>query len=98
MFWSGIHKTGSLSTVDVNEVENDPVHVDLSSNNGEILINISNMEVDNAEINIYSVSGSNIFRGNIHSNTTELGDFEDGIYIVTVKINDSLFRGKVVVY
>lgn len=86
------------TVVGCNKVELDPAQINLFSNNGDILVNINKVKVENAEVNIYSVSGSNIFKGEIHSNTAKFENFEKGIYIVTIKINDSLFREKVVVY
>lgn len=69
----------------------------VSSDKGNIIINL-NGNTDNAEINIISVSGINIYKTITSNNVVEINNLESGVYFAIIKANNTTIREKVVVY
>ncbi|HQJ89814.1 MAG TPA: T9SS type A sorting domain-containing protein, partial [Paludibacteraceae bacterium] len=88
----------AVSTVSVDEVENELANSTVTSKDGDIIINMNNTKDYNAKVNIYSASGLNMYNGILSQNSTTIGEFEEGIYFVTIDINGSIVREKVIVY
>ncbi|MCK9156001.1 MAG: cellulase family glycosylhydrolase [Paludibacteraceae bacterium] len=91
-------RLSAVSTVSVDEVENELANSTVTSKEGDIIINMNNAKDYNAKVNIYSASGLNMYNGVLNQNSTTIGEFEDGIYFVTIDINGSIVREKVIVY
>lgn len=68
-------------TVDIEDVENELMNLDVYGSNGRITVS----GVSDAMISVYAFSGELLIQGDI--NTVSSVQFEDGIYLVSVRAN-----------
>lgn len=96
----GFYDIGAYEYEDVSSVWETDNSKELSiypqPSSGIIYLKMAGGSMSNAKYRVYDLQGKEILNGQASSNTIDLNDLENGIYLIQINIGDQIFRKKIV--